>query len=140
MPQIKKTNLTPPVTYGLDIGGTKIEIGIFTPELEMIDSWRVPTPTDNYTEFLNTIDDLVIEADKRSGHKGAIGIGMPGIIDNNNRVKSANIPCVTNKNVIADLQQKLGRKVCIANDCRLFALSESRVGRVIIIRLYMERF
>jgi N-acetylglucosamine kinase len=128
MPQFKQKNSAVSVTYGLDIGGTKIEIGLFNDRLNKIDSWRVATPTDNYDEFLATLCDLIIEADRRSGHKGVIGIGIPGIIGHNYRLKSANVPCVNGKNVAQDLQQKLGRKVVMANDCRLFALSESCGG------------
>lgn len=116
------------ITYGLDIGGTKIEIGLFDSELKVIDSWRVPTPTQDYNEFLNTIADLICEADKRSGQQGTIGIGMPGILDKNARVKSANVSCATGKPLVADLEDKLGRSVAVANDCRLFALSESCGG------------
>lgn len=116
------------IAYGLDIGGTKIEIGLFDDEMKMIDSWRVPTPTEHYHEFLNTITALINEADKRTGQQGSIGIGMPGIIDKNKRVKAANIGCATGKLLVEDLEQILGRNVTVANDCRLFALSESNQG------------
>ena len=113
-----------PVSYGLDVGGTKIEIGIFTSNLKLIDSWRVSTPTTDYNELLNTICNLIEEADKRSGQQGSIGIGMPGIVDKKNRIKSANVPCATGKLITNDLQRRLKRNISIANDCRLFALSE----------------
>jgi len=116
------------ITYGLDIGGTKIEIGLFDSELKVIDSWRIPTPTQDYHEFLNAIASLIDEADKRSGQQGTIGIGMPGILDKNARVKSANVSCATGKSLVADLEKLLGRSVAVANDCRLFALSESCGG------------
>lgn len=128
MLQINNAASIPGATYGLDIGGTKMEMGIFTSELELVDSWRVPTPTNNYSEFLNAIRKLIQDADKLSGCKGTIGIGMPGIIDNNNRVKSANVPCANGHQIAEDLHLMLGREVAIANDCRLFALSESIGG------------
>lgn len=117
-----------PLHYGLDIGGTKIEIGIFTPDLTMIENWRISTPTNDYDEFLGAIQQLIQKADELSGQCGSIGIGMPGIIDNANKVKSANVPCATGKFIVRDLQNLLGREVVIANDCRLFALSESYGG------------
>ncbi len=116
------------ITYGLDIGGTKIEIGLFDSELKLIDSWRVPTPTKDYHEFLNAVVSLINEADQRCGQQGTIGIGMPGILDKNARVKSANVGCATGKPLVADLEKLLGRSVAVANDCRLFALSESCGG------------
>jgi len=116
------------VIYGLDIGGTKIEIGVFTNELQLIESWRKPTPTKSYSEFVSTIVDLINEANLRYSTKGIIGIGMPGIIDKEGLVKSANVPCATGKNIIADLHDILNCQISIGNDCRLFALSESVGG------------
>jgi len=127
MSQPNYANITK-VHYGIDIGGTKIEIGIFTPELDMIESWRVSTPTENYHELLFTICDLISMADKKTGKKGSIGIGMPGIIDNANKVKSANVSCATGKCISDDLKNIIGRDIAIANDCRLFSLSESHDG------------
>ena len=122
--------------YGLDIGGTKIEMGVFSSDLILIDSWRVITPTDNYDIFIQAVVDIIHDAEYRHNKsssqacapKGLIGIGMPGVIDKNNLVKSANIPCCTGKNIIADLHNILHCKMTLANDCRLFALSESVGG------------
>jgi N-acetylglucosamine kinase len=117
-----------PLHYGLDIGGTKIEIGIFTPALEMLKNWRVSTPTSNYDDFLAAIHQLIAKADEWCEQLGTIGIGMPGIIDRADKVKSANVPCATGKYIVKDLQKLMDRTITIANDCRLFALSESCGG------------
>jgi len=119
---------TDQIIYGLDIGGTKIEIGVFTNELQLIDSWRKPTPTRRYSGFVEAIVDLINEANMRYSTKGIVGIGMPGIVDKNGLVKSANVPCSTGKNIIADLEDILDCKLSIGNDCRLFSLSESVGG------------
>jgi len=116
------------IIYGVDIGGTKIEIGLFSSDLKFIDSWRTLTPTDNYSEFINTIVNLNKEADRRCGKKGFVGIGMPGIIDKDGLVKSANVPCATGRNIVEDLNKALECEISIGNDCRLFALSESVGG------------
>lgn len=128
MSKVHKKPHIAPVIYGLDIGGTKIEIGVFTPEFNLIESWRVPTPTEEYDKLLLAISSLIFEADERFLNCMSIGIGMPGIIDKNNRVKSANVPCATGKVITDDLQKLIDRKISIANDCRLFALSESIGG------------
>lgn len=114
--------------YGLDIGGTKIEIGLFTSNLELVSSWRTTTPTENYEEFIKAVVNLVNDADTHCSQKGNIGIGMPGVIDKNGLVISANVPCATGKNVYQDLASALKREISISNDCRLFALSESVGG------------
>ena len=41
--------------YGFDMGGTKIELGVFDAELNQIWRKRVPTPRDDYRELLNTL-------------------------------------------------------------------------------------
>ena len=124
----KIVNENSPLFYGIDIGGTKIEIGVFTFELTLLDSWRTQTPTTNYKAFINTIVTLVNEANVRYGTKGIVGIGMPGIINKNGLVKSANVPCATGKKIIDDLTSVLKCKISTGNDCRLFALSESIGG------------
>ncbi len=42
------------VYYGLDIGGTKIELAAFNEKLEKLYSERVPTPQTNYEDWLYT--------------------------------------------------------------------------------------
>lgn len=116
------------LTYGLDIGGTKMEMGIFSADFERLESWRLPTPTDNYADFLETIQILVAKADHYSQQRGNLGIGVPGIIDKQGRMKSANIPCATGKPIVADLRQLLQRDIALDKDCRLFSLSESFAG------------
>ncbi|MDP2560754.1 ROK family protein [Psychrobium sp. 1_MG-2023] len=114
--------------YGLDIGGTKIEIAIFNQQLDLQERRRIPTPKISYSAFIDALVTLVTQADEKYCVKGIIGIGMPGIIDANGLSLSANIPCVNNKNVAHDLGKRLDRKVAIENDCRCFALSEAVDG------------
>jgi len=111
--------------YGLDIGGTKIETAIFDNELNLIKSWRISTPTTDYQVFLSTLCDLINQADEFSQIQGHIGIGMPGLINNNGQVLSANVPCATGKFIAQDLEKLLNRPIAIKNDTRCFALSEA---------------
>ena len=114
--------------YGLDIGGTKIETAIFNDNLEQQQSWRITTPTDDYQQFLHAIYQQVIKADELTGCQGAVGIGMPGIVNDEGKVLSANVPCATGKLIANDLQALLKRPVAILNDTRCFALSEANGG------------
>lgn len=114
--------------YGLDIGGTKIEITCFDDDLCKLDGERVATPVDDFGEFIDTLVTLIEAADQRHGNRGLIGIGMPGLIDGEGRTLSANVPCASGKNVSQVLQSRLNRPVTIENDCRLFALSEAHGG------------
>ncbi len=125
---MKKSTSDNTISYGLDIGGTKMEMAIFNSELKLIDSWRVATPTDDYQLFLQIVAKLVIDADIKCNNKGSLGIGMPGVIDKHGRIKSANVPCLTGRHIVEDLKSLLNRELIIANDCRLFALSEANGG------------
>ena len=67
--------------YGLDIGGTKIELAVFNEKLEKLYSERVPTPKTDYDEWLNTIVDLVNRADEKFGEISTVGLGIPGFVN-----------------------------------------------------------
>lgn len=114
--------------YGIDIGGTKIETAIFDHNLNLLKSWRIETPTQDYQDFLNTIEQLVEQADNYTDKRGKVGIGMPGLITPKGQALSANIPCASGKYIRDDLCKLLSRPVAIENDTRCFALSEAIQG------------
>jgi N-acetylglucosamine kinase len=114
--------------YGIDIGGTKIELGIFDNDLNLLSSQRIQTPTEDYVEFLQAILSLVEQADQKTAEESSVGIGLPCVIDSNNFAVSANIPCINGKNVYADIRNKLKRPLRFGNDCETFALCESIYG------------
>lgn len=111
--------------YGFDVGGTKIEISIFDTEMNVLDSWRVPTPTNDYSVFISTLQQMVAQADEKFSSQGSVGVGLPGVIDKDGCVTTVNIPCLCGKQLHKDLELKLNRKVSIVNDVRAFALSEA---------------
>ena len=118
----------PDILYGLDIGGTKMEFGVFDTRLNRLHTDRVPTPTDDYDLFLKTIHDFVANADQRFEAIGTVGIGLPGIIDRQGKSFAVNVPCITGQNAKADLARLLQRPIAIINDGRAFALSEAHAG------------
>ena len=64
--------------YGLDIGGTKIELAVFNSQLEKQYSERVETPKNSYEDWLNAIVNLVKKADEKFGCKG---VGDSGVCE-----------------------------------------------------------
>ncbi|MFT5706159.1 MAG: N-acetylglucosamine kinase [Oceanospirillaceae bacterium] len=115
--------------YGIDIGGTKIELAAFDQDFQLIKQRRVATPTQDYQVFLNTVQAMVLEFDKALNCEGAVGIGFPGIRDlNDGTFVCVNISCVTGKLLDQDLTHLLKRRVIIENDCKCFALSEAVLG------------
>ncbi|WP_133406475.1 ROK family protein [Parashewanella tropica] len=126
--QEPNTEKLQPLIFGIDIGGTKMEIAIFDQSLNFIDSWRVSTPTENYEHFLSSLISLINDATEKYGSNYVLGVGMPGIISDKGKVKSANVSCATGKYIAKDIERIIDSKVSIGNDCRLFALSESIGG------------
>lgn len=114
--------------YGVDIGGSKIEIAVFDRDFEMKDRWRTATPSRHYDEFIDAVSGLVEQADERFGRGEAVGLGIPGLIDGEGKSLCANVPCATGHTVAADLGDRLSRPVVADNDCRFFALSEAIGG------------
>lgn len=114
--------------YGIDIGGTKIELSVFDDQLHLVDSWRVSTPKQDYQKFLSVITTMIQQADQKTGVTGSVGIGLPGFIDSDGKTTSANIPCINGQPLLVDIQCLLDRPVGFENDVNAFALSEVNGG------------
>ncbi len=112
--------------YGLDIGGTKIELAVFNEKLEKLHSERLPTPQTSYEDWLNTIKTLVINADQRFNTKGYVGLGLPGFVNRDTGIAEiTNIRVADGKPILKDLSKCLNREVRAENDANCFALSEA---------------
>lgn len=129
------------MVYGLDIGGSKMELSIFDEELRLLKRWRMNTPTSGYAEFLHAIKQQIQIADQfvsqtiqgdLSGpilaNKAPLGIALPGVQLESGLLVSSNIIYLNHKAVVLDLIRLLQRPVAVGNDCRLFALSEAQLG------------
>src|SRR5579872_6238403 len=90
------------VYYGLDIGGTKMELVVCTDALEVCYRRRVATPTSDYEGFLETIAHLLQEADAEFGEGAAVGLGMPGVTDPvTGQQVSSNVPALDGRSTQA---------------------------------------
>ncbi|SQJ21134.1 N-acetyl-D-glucosamine kinase [Serratia rubidaea] len=63
--------------YGFDMGGSKIELGVFDADLQRVWQKRVATPRDDYRQLLATLRDMTLEADAVCGAAGQVGIAFP---------------------------------------------------------------
>ncbi len=123
---------------GLDLGGTKTEIIVLSPQGDTLLRQRVSTPSqldfssakDQYQAIIATIKQLIIDAEKQLQQKiQTVGIGIPGAISpTTGLVKNANTTCLIGQPFQQDLQQALQCTVKIANDADCFALSEASSG------------
>ncbi|WP_294087930.1 N-acetylglucosamine kinase [uncultured Actinobacillus sp.] len=114
------------IYYGLDIGGTKIELAAFNEKLEKLHSERVPTPQSSYEEWLRAVETLVRNADKKLGEKGTVGLGIPGFVNHKTGLAEiANIAVAHDNPILKDLSERLEREVRAENDANCMALSEA---------------
>lgn len=112
--------------YGLDIGGTKIELAAFNEKLEKQYSERIETPKDSYQAWLDAIVALVERADQHFACKGSVGLGLPGFVNHETGLAEiTNIRVADNQPILRDLSERLGREVRAENDANCFALSEA---------------
>ena len=116
------------VRIGLDLGGTKIE-GIALDGSREIERIRVATPRDDYPATVEAIGGLVDALDRHAGIRGSVGVGIPGALaPGTGLVKNANSVWLIGQPLLADLEQRVGRHVRIANDADCFAVSEATDG------------
>lgn len=113
---------------GVDLGGTKIEAILLDENLNTIQRKRVPTPQNDYSQILNTINSL--SADLLENIEDySIGICTPGAISKKTGlIKNSNTQCLIGKPLKEDLEKKLGQKISMENDANCFAIAESTLG------------
>jgi fructokinase len=113
---------------GVDLGGTKTEAIALAADTVVAARRRIPTPRD-YDATLEAITRLVAELESETGTSGTVGIGIPGVVSHaTGLVKNANSTWLIGRPLQADLEQRLGRPVRVANDANCFALSEAVDG------------
>ena len=115
--------------FGVDLGGTKIEIIALAPTGRELLRRRIPTPQADYMATVMAIAGLVEACEVELGQGGSVGIGIP-VAESlaSGLIKNANSICLIGKPLRRDLQALLQREVRLANDANCFALSEAIDG------------
>ncbi|MBL8807366.1 MAG: ROK family protein [Rhodospirillales bacterium] len=115
--------------YGLDLGGTKIEIAALAGDGKLAARRRVASPQGDYDATIAALRDLVLDTDKALGTTAPVGIGIPGTISPaTGLVKNANSVWLIGHPLDKDLAAAIGRPVRVANDADCFVLSEASDG------------
>jgi fructokinase len=118
--------------FGIDLGGTKIELIALDAHGVEILRRRVPAPRGDYAATLDAIAALVRGAESALGiaiDAAPIGIGTPGSVSRaSGLLRGSNSVWLNGTPIAADLEAKLARPVAIANDANCFALSEATDG------------
>jgi len=114
---------------GIDLGGTKTELIALDSTGEVLRRERRPTPSGDYGAILESVYQLISEAELVLQRKGSIGIATPGAVSaRTGLLKNSNTTVLNGKPLDRDLAQRLGRDVRMENDANCFALSEATDG------------
>lgn len=115
---------------GVDLGGTKTEAILL--DAAGGERWRqrIATAAGSYTGALDGICQLVAVARTHmpTGVSASVGIGGPGALTADGRLKNANTTLLNGRHIGAELSQRLGQPVAYANDANCLALSEASDG------------
>ncbi len=115
--------------FGVDLGGTKIELIALGPDGQELLRRRVPTPQNDYLATVSTLAALVRQAEVELGQSGSVGIGTPGATSPaSGLMKNCNSICLNGRPLKDDLERALDRAVRLANDANCLALSEAIDG------------
>lgn len=115
--------------FGIDLGGTKIEILALDAGGAEVFRKRVPTPRGDYRGCIEAIAGLVGEAEQQLGAQGSLGVGIPGAISPaTGLVKNGNSTWLNGHPLDRDLGERLSRPVKVENDANCFAVSEAVDG------------
>lgn len=121
--------------WGIDLGGTKIELVI----MEKLDPStiifreRIPTEGNKgYDHIVNQIAKIVELGIEKTNQKPRIlGIGTPGAHDpQTGLMKNSNSTALNGQPFLTDLEERMGIPIRMANDANCFALAEATMGIV----------
>ena len=115
--------------FGIDLGGTKIEIVALDPNGQERLRRRIASPRGDYPATLAAVAALVGEAERELGVHACVGIGTPGALSQPaGLMKNCNSTWLNGQPLQQDLETVLHREVRLANDANCFALSEAVDG------------
>ncbi len=117
-------------TVGVDIGGTKIAVGLVDAEGDVSSVQRAPTmATSGAEELFGDVVAVIQKAVDASGTGGveAIGVGCPGPMHDGD-VSPVNIPAWDHFPLQARLEEHFELPVVLDNDAKAFAVAEGWTG------------
>jgi predicted NBD/HSP70 family sugar kinase len=117
------------VRFGIDLGGTKIELVALDGAGRELLRRRTSTPRDDYPGTVEATARLLEAAERELDARGSVGLGTPGAVSRvSGRMKNCNSTWLNGRPLLEDLQRRLERPIRISNDANCFALSEATDG------------
>ena len=122
-------------TIGIDIGGTKMKVGMFDEKKQLIQVDEIKTPKEAIIETICGAIKSVIHESRLQG----IGIATAGIVDvkKGKITSAANVPEFVNLPLVQRLEETFHVPVAIANDANSAALAEGKVGAAVDAKSYI---
>ena len=127
--------MTKPI-WGVDLGGTKIEVSVFhltDTGVDVIERRRVPTEAHlGYQHIIQQIHKVVTEAKDATGLiPEHIGFSTPGTTEpSTGLMKNCNTVAMNGQPMKADIEAALNIPVTLTNDANCFAVAEAKIGIV----------
>jgi glucokinase len=121
--------MSAPETVGVDLGGTKVLIGVVGEDRQVLYEDRESSVGQSGDELLDTLEREVRQALEARPNAAAVGLGIPCTIDRERGVaiSAVNLP-IRNLPVRDQMRERLGTPVFIDNDANVAALAEHRFG------------
>jgi fructokinase len=120
------------IRFGIDLGGTKIEIIALDAAGRELLRRRIPTPHEDYAAIIESVGSLVDGAEREldlAPRSAYIGVGTPGSRSRaTGLLRGSNSVCLNGKSIVDDLAARLQRPIRLTNDANCFALSEAADG------------
>jgi glucokinase len=119
---------------GVDLGGTKILAGVFTPQIKCVGKVKTSTKSARGPEHViervaRCIQDAVDECDLKMDQIRGIGVGAPGAVDSESGrvVFAPNLPGWTDIPLKKELEKELKAPVFLENDGNICTLGVHQV-------------
>lgn len=121
------------LSFGVDLGGTKIEGVVYDSGKPIASSIRKRVPTEQeggYEHILGNIKSLIQELSVLAGVKPEeVGLAHPGVLDPQTLlIRNSNTQCLNNRPLKRDLEKLLSLPCQLANDANCFTLAEACLG------------
>jgi glucokinase len=122
---------------GVDLGGTKIEVLLIEDERTIVGRSRNPTPTEGGAEAVvaaiaKTVEDAAASVGVETSSLSGVGVGSPGAVDEEQGTVGVNSNLAGGwRNpypFAAELGERLGTRVRVANDVEVAASAEQELG------------
>lgn len=124
-----------PYVFGVDIGGTTVKLGLFSPDGNLLDKWEIPTRTENggsavLPDVAESIQAKMAEQNISADAVEGIGIGVPGPVDAEFTVHK----CINLGWGVFNVKERMNEllpdipKVAAGNDANVATLGELWMG------------